>query len=203
MEFSFLYALQEINNAFMDPVMIFASTLGNNGFIWIVIAVVLLFTKRYRECAIVMALALILSFLICNVTLKNLVARDRPFWIDETVILKIEEPHDFSFPSGHTFSSFAAAVTLFLYSRKIGIAALALALTIGFSRLYFFLHFPSDVLASVLLGSLTAGLAVFLFRKLIRPIMKRAGLIAVPAGAADDPPTDGMPEGGEDEPRND
>ncbi len=187
----------------MDPVMIFASTLGNNGFIWIVIAVVLLFTKRYRECAIVMALALILSFLICNVTLKNLVARDRPFWIDETVILKIEEPHDFSFPSGHTFSSFAAAVTLFLYSRKIGIAALALALTIGFSRLYFFLHFPSDVLASVLLGSLTAGLAVFLFRKLIRPIMKRAGLIAVPAGAADDPPTDGMPEGGEDEPRND
>jgi len=151
--------------------------LGNNGFIWIVITVVLLFTKKYRECAIVMAVALLLSYLICNVGLKNLVSRDRPFWIDERVILKVEEPPDFSFPSGHTFSSFAAAVTLFIYSRKMGIAALALALTIAFSRLYLFLHFPSDVLASIVLGSATAGLAIVFFRKLMRPALQKAGLL--------------------------
>ena len=102
--------------------------------------------KSTVNALIVMAVALLLSYLICNVGLKNLVSRDRPFWIDERVILKVEEPPDFSFPSGHTFSSFAAAVTLFIYSRKMGIAALALALTIAFSRLYLFLHFPSDVL---------------------------------------------------------
>ena len=208
MEFSFLYALQEIHNAVLDPIMIVASTLGNNGFIWIVITVFLLFTKRYRECAIVMAIALLLSLLICNITLKNLVARDRPFWIDERVVLKIEEPNDFSFPSGHTFSSFAAAVVLFLYSRKMGTAALALALSIAFSRLYLFVHFPTDVLASVVLGSATAGLAVVLFRKLFRPVLKRAGWIALPVDViealpvdtADTLPVDEAPEGGKYEP---
>jgi len=211
LEFSFLYALQEINNAVLDPIMIIASTLGNDGLIWIVITVVLLFTKRYRECAIVMAIALLLSLLICNLTLKNLVARDRPFWIDEQVVLKIEEPTDFSFPSGHTFSSFAAAVTLFLYSRKMGTAALALAFTIAFSRLYLFVHFPTDVLASVVLGSATAGLAVVLFRKILLPTMKRAGWIALPVDVievlpvdtADTLPVDEVPEGGENEPGND
>lgn len=177
MEFSFLYALQEINNAVLDPIMIVVSTLGNSGFIWIVITVILAFTKRYRECAMVMAIALLLSLLLCNITLKNLVQRDRPFWIDDQVILKIKAPKEYSFPSGHTFSSFAAAVVLFVYNRKIGIAALALALTIAFSRLYLFLHFPTDVLASVVLGSATAGIAIVIFRKLMRPALQKAGFI--------------------------
>lgn len=177
MEFSFLYALQEMNNAVLDPVMIVASTLGNNGFIWIVITVILAFTKRYRECAMVMALALFLSLLLCNITLKNLVQRDRPFWIDEQVILKIKAPTEYSFPSGHTFSSFASAVVLLVYSRKMGVAALTLAAIIAFSRLYLFLHFPSDILASVVLGSVTAGFAIMLFRKFIRPALQKSDLL--------------------------
>lgn len=195
MEFSFLYALQELNNAFLDPIMIFVSTLGNSGFIWIVITVILFFTKKYRECAVAMAVALLLSLLICNITLKNLFERSRPFWIDEQVIIKIKEPPDFSFPSGHTFSSFAAAVTLLFYHRKMGVAALLLAFTIAFSRLYLFLHFPTDVLASIVLGSATAVLATFLVRKFIRPDLRKADWIALPPEEAT--------EGGKNEPRND
>ena len=175
--------------------MIIFSTLGNSGFIWIVITVVLLFTKKYRECAVAIAVALLFSTLICNIALKNLVERPRPFRIDEQVILKIEEPPDYSFPSGHTFSSFAAAVALFIYSRKMGMAALALAFAIAFSRLYLFLHFPTDVLASVVLGSATAVLATFLVRKFMRNTLQKAGWIALPAEPAS--------EGGKNEFRND
>ncbi|MDD4096591.1 MAG: phosphatase PAP2 family protein, partial [Oscillospiraceae bacterium] len=83
--------------------------------------------------------------------------------------------------------------------------------TIAFSRLYLFVHFPTDVLASVVLGSATAGLAVVLFRKILLPTMKRAGWIALPVDVievlpvdtADTLPVDEVPEGGENEPGND
>jgi len=178
-EFSILYFLQDMNHPFLDPIMIGVSTLGNSGMIWIVLTIFMLFVRKYRESAFAMIIALLLSLLICNLALKNIVQRDRPFWIDPTVILKIDEPSEFSFPSGHTFSSFAAAVTLYLFHRKIGFAAIVLAIMIAFSRLYLFVHFPTDVLASVVLGSVTAVIAVRTVQKYIRPVILKAGFIPV------------------------
>ena len=177
-EFTFLYAIQDLNNAFWDPIMIFFSTIGNNGMVWIGIAFVFLMIKRHRETGFAMAIALLLSLIVCNLVLKNIVQRPRPFWIDEQIVLKIEAPGDFSFPSGHTFSSFAAAVAIFLCNRKFGCPALVLAASIAFSRLYLFVHYPTDVLASVVLGSCAGFLAVVAVRSGLNPIIRKAGRIA-------------------------
>ena len=99
--------------------------------------------------------------------IKNIVARERPCWIDNTVNLLIANPKDFSFPSGHTLASFEAAVTIFLFNKKVGIPAIILAALIGFSRLYLFVHFPTDVLGGIILGTVIAVSVYFAGNKII------------------------------------
>lgn len=143
--------------AFLDAIMPIITFLGDAGIFWIAIAVVLLFIPKYRKVGLGMGVALILGLLVCNVTLKPLIARPRPYdylleHFGVTIKLLIEAQHDFSFPSGHTIASFEAATVLMLHSRKIGIPALILAALIAFSRLYLYVHYPTDVLISVVLG---------------------------------------------------
>jgi undecaprenyl-diphosphatase len=87
-------------------------------------------------------------------------ARIRPCDINTAISLLISRPLDYSFPSGHTMSSFAAAMVLFLTNKKIGIPALILAAFISLSRLYLYVHFPTDVLAGAVLGILFAHLSI-------------------------------------------
>ena len=94
-----------------------------------------------------------------NLVLKPLAARPRPCWIDEQVKLLVAAPKDYSFPSGHSAASFAAAVSIFVMHKKEGAAALILACLIAFSRLYLFVHFPTDVLAGIAVGFICAFLA--------------------------------------------
>ena len=97
-----------------------------------------------------------ISYLIGNLILKNLFARQRPFSRVEDIVLLIAEPSEFSFPSGHTLSSFTAATVIFLHSKKAGICAFLLAIAIAFSRMYLFVHYPSDIIAGMLLGIIVA-----------------------------------------------
>lgn len=159
MDFSILYALQHLHNAVLDPLMVGISSLGNAGWIWIALTAVFLILPKYRKCGIRMAIALILDLILCNLVLKPLVARPRPCWIDEQIKLLVAAPRDYSFPSGHSAASFAAAVTVFAMHKKEGIAALVLACLIAFSRLYLFVHFPTDVLAGIVIGFICAFLA--------------------------------------------
>ncbi len=99
-----------------------------------------------------MAVSLGLELLCCNVILKPLVARIRPCDVDSAVLLLIPHPGGFSFPSGHTGASFAAASALFFSRNKFGVFAFVVAALIGFSRLYLYVHYPSDVLAGALIG---------------------------------------------------
>ena len=138
MDFSILYVLQHLHNAVLDRVMVGITSLGNAGWIWI---------------------ALILDLILCNLVLKPLAARPRPCWIDEQVKLLVAAPKDYSFPSGHSAASFAAAVSIFVMHKKEGAAALILACLIAFSRLYLFVHFPTDVLAGIAVGFICAFLA--------------------------------------------
>ena len=66
----------------------------------------------------------------------------------------MERLHDYSFPSGHTIASFEAATVLLKNSKKMGIPAMILAVLIAMSRLYLYVHYPTDVLFSVILGTL-------------------------------------------------
>ena len=142
---------------FLNAVMPVITLLGDAGIFWIAIAVVLLFFPKTRKIGLGMGAALILGLLVCNVTLKPLVARIRPYdyqleHFGVTIKLLIEAQHDFSFPSGHTIASFEAATVLLIHSKKAGIPAMVLACLIAFSRLYLYVHYPTDVIASVILG---------------------------------------------------
>lgn len=134
------------------------SMLGNAGAIWIVCAVVLLVIPKTRKVGVVLAVSLAIEALCCNVILKPLVARIRPFDVNTAVQLLISPPTDFSFPSGHTGAAFAAASALFFSKNRLWIPSLVLAILIAFSRLYLYVHYPTDVLGGILLGILSGWL---------------------------------------------
>jgi len=147
----------------------FLTHLGDSGGIWLVLSCVLLISKRTRAVGIMSLTALASSFLINNLILKNLVARIRPYEVLQGLTLLIERQSDFSFPSGHTASSFAAAVIIYReLPHRYGIAALILAAGIGFSRLYLGVHYPSDVISGALSGILIAVLVSKCFRTFTR-----------------------------------
>ena len=147
---------------FMDFLMPKISLLGNGGAIWVLAAAALLCTKKYRRQGVLLLAGLIVGVLVGNVCLKHLVARPRPCWLDESVQLLIANPTDYSFPSGHTLSSVIGATILTKTNRRFGYAAIPLAALVAFSRLYLYVHFPSDVLAAAVLG-VAIGALVYRF----------------------------------------
>lgn len=159
LEFSLLFWIQGLRTPLLDQVMVWLSFLGNAGWLWIAAGAGLFCTKKTRMCGTAVLLSLAAGFLIGNCLLKNGIARSRPCWIiDRDIQLLISIPKDFSFPSGHTLAGIEASLSILFFYRRWGTAALILAVLIGFSRLYLFVHFPTDVLAGAVLGT---GIAVF------------------------------------------
>ena len=136
-----------------------ATIYGGGGAIWLLAAVALLITKKYRKYGIFLLAGLAVGVLTGNIILKPLIARPRPCWIDQSVALLIANPTDFSFPSGHTLSSVIGATVLTKANPKFGIAAIPLAALIAFSRLYLYVHYPTDIIAGAALG-VAIGLGV-------------------------------------------
>ena len=155
----------------LDWLMPKITLLGDAGIFWIICALILMVIPKTRKAGFSMGLALLMGLVLCNLTLKPLVGRIRPYdyqWehYSRTIELLIEEEHDFSFPSGHTIASFEAAFALLLGNKKLGIPAMILAVLIAFSRLYLYVHYPTDVIASVILGIGLAILATWIVGKL-------------------------------------
>ncbi len=163
--------LHRLHDAFkcgvLDFLMPKITALGNGGAIWIIAAIVMLIFKKYRIYGIAMLAALAVGALAGNVLLKNLIARSRPCWIEDIALL-IANPKDYSFPSGHTLSSVIGACVAAAANKKFGFIAIPLALLIAFSRLYLYVHFPSDVLASLVLGTLIGLTAAAAARKITK-----------------------------------
>ena len=155
---------------FLDAVMPVITVLGDAGIFWIALAAVFLLLPKHRKMGLSMGVALMMGLVICNMILKPVVGRIRPYdyqleFFQKTIPLLIERQHDFSFPSGHTIASFEAAVAMLICNKKLGIPAMILAVLIAFSRMYLYVHYPTDVIASVILGTGLAFLAVFLVNK--------------------------------------
>lgn len=155
--------------AFLDGFLSTITHLAEAGWFWIVIAVVMLCFRKTRKYGWYVGIALLIGLLVCNVTLKPLVGRIRPWDYVAAyhpehgeLNLLVEKLHDFSFPSGHTIASIEAATALMFWKKRAGIPALVLAVIISFSRLYLYVHYVTDVLASVVLGIAIAFLARFL-----------------------------------------
>lgn len=158
-EFRFLDFLDIIRCDFLDSVFVFITHLGDKGYIWIAIAALFMIFKKTRKIGVCMAIALILGVLVGNVALKPLIARTRPFDARQRIELLINAPKDYSFPSGHTLSSFASAGAVFWYNKKYGAACFVLAFLIAFSRLYLYVHYPTDVLGGMIIGLILSYIA--------------------------------------------
>lgn len=160
-DFAILDAIQNIRSGFTDRLMVFITHLGDKGIIWLIAAAILLCIRRYRKCAVTVLLGLLMQRLTGNLIIKNIVRRSRPCWISPIADMLIRIPKDYSFPSGHTMSCFTAITILMLWDKRLGIPALILGCAISFSRLYLYVHFPTDVLCGAVLGILL-GYAAYL-----------------------------------------
>ena len=162
MEIEILNYIQNFRNEYLDIFFKYITKLGDVGIIWILLTLVFLIYKPYRKYAIVLALALVIDFIFCNLILKNLIARTRPFDINTSIQLLINKPRDYSFPSGHTGVSFASAFTLLFLKVRYWYIALILSILIAISRMYLYVHFPTDIIGGILVGLFSAVLAVYI-----------------------------------------
>ena len=161
-EFAFLDWLYQFRNPVMNTISIFFDYAGAHGEIWIAFTLLLLLFRRTRKAGFAMAVALVLYMAAGHFFLKPLFARPRPCDVDTAITILVKRPHGHSFPSGHTASAFAAAFALWLQNRKLGVPALVLAAFIAFTRLYLYVHFPTDVLGGLVLGLALGALASWL-----------------------------------------
>ncbi len=155
----------------LNPIVLFLTSLGNAGVIWILLAAILLLQKKYQKTGVSMAISLLIGFLITNLLLKNWVCRPRPYnMIPE--LHALVTANDWSFPSGHSTCSMAGAVSMFLgLPKKMGVPALILGALICLSRLYVGVHYPTDVLCGAAIGVLAAVCAF----RITRNVKESAG----------------------------
>jgi membrane-associated phospholipid phosphatase len=161
MEASILLWIQNVvRNPVLDPIMIFFTKLGNAGAFWIVLSIILLIPKKTRRVGITSALALLIMLICNNYFLKNLFDRTRPYDVIEGLKPLVARLKDSSFPSGHAAAAFASASVIFRgLPKKYSVWAIVLAAIIAVSRLYVGVHYPTDVLAGIVLGILYGLLA--------------------------------------------
>ena len=170
MEIHILDMIQNLRTPIGDVVVPLITRLGDAGIIWIILTLLLLIIPKTRKTGVIMLAALLADLLLCNVLIKNLVARTRPFDVNTTVKLLVEKPRDYSFPSGHTAASFASVTALYLAKeKKLWKIALVLAVLIALSRLYLYVHYPTDILGGILVGIFSG----FIGSKIVTYMMKK------------------------------
>ena len=167
MDYSVLaYLTEHWRGGLSDTVWKVISLLGNGGAVWIGLAVLLLFFRKTRRAGAAMLLAIAVGYVIGNVLIKEAVMRPRPFVTHSDLAALLDPGDQWSFPSGHSLSSFAAATALFFFHKKTGLLAYLLAAAIAFSRLYVCVHYPTDVLTGAVLGILCGLAAAWLIDRI-------------------------------------
>ena len=181
-EFEFLHALQSMHSDVLDDIMIFITTLGDVGIIWIVTSILLMVipgigkeskehVKMRRVMGICILLSIALNFLLSNLVIKNIIQRPRPYAVDLSLVPKII-PSEYSYPSGHTSSSFAAATSIYLVNKRAGKIVFAFAALMAFTRMYFGVHYPTDIFGGIVMG-ISCAAAV---KATVTHVMKEKGL---------------------------
>ncbi|MGE5628096.1 MAG: phosphatase PAP2 family protein [Solirubrobacterales bacterium] len=153
------------NNVF-NIIMPYISTAGNNGIVWIVLSLLLLINRKYRYVGILCIAALLLTAISGEGIIKNIIQRPRPFNVIPNVQLLIAKPHSWSFPSGHTASSFTAFWVIFRELKAFAAPVFIMAAAIAFSRMYLLVHYPSDIAGGIILGIICAELVIRMYYRL-------------------------------------
>ncbi|MCR4615429.1 MAG: phosphatase PAP2 family protein [Clostridiales bacterium] len=175
----FQWVEKNLWNPVLDKIFPIITVFGNKGLFWIILALVLCMTKKYRRVGLIMAVAIILDGVSVNLILKNVFERPRPFDLEAWKGVfqypeLIKKPSDYSFPSGHTVVCFAGAVSLFAADKKwMGVAGIILAILVGFSRIYLHVHYCTDVLAGIVIGILCGVIAMLIVNSIDKKIQQK------------------------------
>ena len=157
------YVQQNLRKEWLDPIVIFITHLGKAGIIWVLLILALLAFKKTRRVGIACGVALVLNVILCNLLIKPIVARPRPYDLYQQIICIVKPQWDYSFPSGHTAASFSVSSVLpyMKMKKRVSIPAIILAFMIALSRIYVCVHYPTDVICGAVLGTM-AGFAGFI-----------------------------------------
>ncbi len=174
-DFKILDAIQQIRFPILDKLMVFITHLGDEGYLWIAIAVIMLFFRKTRKCGIMLGMVLIAGLIVGNLGLKNIIGRERPYVQNPEMLdkLLIAPLSSYSCPSGHTMSSVECATVIFMFDKRYGIPAVIIAALIGFSRMYLYVHFLTDVLLGALIGVALGMLVYFIYQKFLDKRLKK------------------------------
>lgn len=167
LDFNILFWIQNlIRNDVFDVIIPFYTSLGEDGIIWIAFGLILLIPKKYRKTGIIVLAALLVMLVVNNIVLKNLIARPRPCWTYPEMVQLVHNPSSYSFPSGHTTSAFAVAFTVFSQHKKLGKVIIVMAAIMAFTRLYVFVHFPTDIYGGILVAAAITTFVCFMEKKI-------------------------------------
>ena len=166
---------------FLNKILHFISELGDNGYLFLIVALFILPFKKFRKLGIGLLLCALLVLLVNNLFLKKVISRDRPFITYPELLPFVigEPPTSLSFPSGHTAVTFAYATYLWCYKKKharLATAATVFAVLVGFSRIYLIHHYFTDVMGGIAVG-IICGIGAFFLAPLIEKLLIKIKLI--------------------------
>lgn len=168
------YVYNNMHGGFLDDFFQVIYFLSAGAWIWIAAAAAMLFSRKWRLTGVMLLLSLGISALFGNYVLKNIFCRNRPFVDDPAIQLIISIPHGYySFPSGHSITAAASAVSVFIRDKAVGTAAIILALLICFSRVFFAVHYPTDIIAGFILGAVCAVVVHKLLSKKTQTLLNK------------------------------
>lgn len=164
-EADFLNSMSSLRSPVMDKIMWFFSVIGNGGILPIGLTILLLIFVKTRKIGVEALISLLLTFIIANLIIKHAVGRVRPYEAYTYLESLIGKMSDTSFPSGHAANTFAVAIAILINNRKIGIPVTIVAVIIAFSRMYNVVHYPTDVLAGIFIGTTVAIVVHFALKR--------------------------------------
>lgn len=166
-----------VRSDFWDPIMKAITHSVDKGLFWIILTILLLIIPKTRKMGLCSAISLVFSIIICNLLLKNIFARVRPYEVIDGLKCIVKLADDYSFPSGHTSGSFASAVALFLAAERkqkiFAFVGILYAGLVGFTRLYVGIHYPTDVIVAAIVATLFAIPAYLIGSKIYDVLAKK------------------------------
>lgn len=173
-----LWIQDNLRNPVLDAICKLFSYVGAHGELAIAVGLLLLIIPKTRLKGIFCTLSLGTTFLMSNLIIKNIVQRPRPYTVTDGLTSLMGVMNDYSFPSGHSSSTFSVMFAVFLLMpKKFGIPALCASVFMAYSRLHVGVHYPTDVIAGSLIGIFFACLYSFIYKKKFAPKLENAELL--------------------------
>ncbi|MGL4761715.1 MAG: phosphatase PAP2 family protein [Sarcina sp.] len=153
----------------IDKIALAFTKIGTDGLIFLIIALILLITVKYRKIGFMIFFASAINLVIVE-ALKHIVKEPRPFLTHPELLNSVigAAPHSYSFPSGHASAAFVGAFILAYYFKKWSVPVYLLAIAIAVSRPFLLVHYPTDVIAGAIIGIISSILAFFFYKVILK-----------------------------------